>query len=35
VVKEYFWRDDEPFWSQRWGVAGSGFADYLRAAIAQ
>jgi LPS sulfotransferase NodH len=33
--EEYFWRDDEPAWSRRWGVAGSGFAAYLRAAIAQ
>jgi LPS sulfotransferase NodH len=31
--EEYFWRDDEPYWSERWGV--SGFTDYLRAAIAQ
>jgi trehalose 2-sulfotransferase len=31
--EEYFWRDDEGFWSRRWGV--EGFADYLRAAIAQ
>lgn len=31
--EEYFWRDDEPSWSRRWGV--EGFADYLRAAIAQ
>jgi trehalose 2-sulfotransferase len=30
--EEYFWRDDVPFWSRRWGV--SGFAEYLRAAIA-
>jgi trehalose 2-sulfotransferase len=30
--EEYFWRGDEPSWSERWGV--SGFADYLRAAIA-
>lgn len=30
--EEYFWRGDEPFWSERWGV--SGFADYLRAAVA-
>jgi LPS sulfotransferase NodH len=30
--EEYFWRGDEGSWSQRWGV--SGFADYLRAAIA-
>jgi hypothetical protein len=33
--EEYFWRDDEPYWSQRWGVAGLGFRDCLRAAIAQ
>lgn len=33
--EEYFWRDDEPDWSRRWGVAGAGFTDYLRAAIAQ
>jgi Stf0 sulphotransferase len=31
--EEYFWRDDEPDWSQRWSV--EGFADCLRAAIAQ
>jgi hypothetical protein len=31
--EEYFWRDDEPYWSQRWGV--EGFTDALRAAIAQ
>jgi LPS sulfotransferase NodH len=30
--EEYFWRGDEPVWSERWGV--SRFADYLRAAIA-
>jgi trehalose 2-sulfotransferase len=30
--EEYFWRDDEPEWSRRWGV--TGFADYLRAAVA-
>ena len=30
--EEYFWRGDEPFWSERWGV--SGFDEYLRAAIA-
>jgi trehalose 2-sulfotransferase len=31
--EEYFWRGDEPFWSERWRV--SGFAEYLRAAIAE
>lgn len=31
--EEYFWRDNEPDLSRRWGVAG--FTDYLRAAIAQ
>jgi trehalose 2-sulfotransferase len=31
--EEYFWRGDEPAWSERWGV--SGFADYLRATVAQ
>lgn len=30
--EEYFWRDDEPHWSEQWGV--TGFTDYLRAAIA-
>jgi trehalose 2-sulfotransferase len=30
--EEYFWRGDEPAWSERWGVAD--FADYLRAAVA-
>jgi LPS sulfotransferase NodH len=29
--EEYFWRDDEPFWSERWGV--STYADYLDKAI--
>ena len=33
--EEYFWRDNEPDLSRRWGVAGSGFTDYLRAAIEQ
>jgi trehalose 2-sulfotransferase len=31
--EEYFWRGDEPFWSERWRV--STFSDYLRAAIGQ
>lgn len=30
-AEEYFWRDDEPFWTRRWGT--SGFAAYLRAAL--
>jgi LPS sulfotransferase NodH len=29
--EEYFWRDDEPFWSERWSV--STYADYLNKAI--
>jgi trehalose 2-sulfotransferase len=29
--EEYFWRDDVPFWSQRWKT--STFAEYLAAAI--
>lgn len=29
--EEYFWRDDGPFWSERWGV--SNYADYLDKAI--
>jgi LPS sulfotransferase NodH len=29
--EEYFWRDDMPFWSERWKT--SSFADYLSAAI--
>src|SRR5579871_6914730 len=29
--EEYFWRDDEPFWRERWGV--SGYAGYLAAAL--
>jgi LPS sulfotransferase NodH len=31
--EEYFWRDDERRWSQRWRV--STFSDYLRAAVGQ
>ena len=31
--EEYFWRDDERRWSERWRV--STFRDYLRAAIEQ
>jgi LPS sulfotransferase NodH len=30
--EEYFWRDDEPFWKERWGV--SSYADYVAGAIA-
>ena len=29
--EEYFWRDDELFWSERWGV--STYADYLDKAL--
>jgi LPS sulfotransferase NodH len=29
--EEYFWRDDEPFWKNRWGV--SFYADYVAHAI--
>lgn len=32
VPEEYFWRDDEPSWSERWGV--SSYADYVCAAMA-
>ena len=31
--EEYFWRDDERFWKERWQV--SSYADYLAGAIAQ
>ena len=31
--EEYFWRDDEPFWSEQWNV--STYADYLDKAIEQ
>lgn len=30
---EYFWRGNEPFWKERWGV--SNYADYLMKAIEQ
>jgi LPS sulfotransferase NodH len=29
--EEYFWRDDEPAWRERWGV--SAYADYVERAI--
>jgi LPS sulfotransferase NodH len=31
--EEYFWRGDELFWTERWGV--SSFEDYLKKAIEQ
>jgi LPS sulfotransferase NodH len=31
--EEYFWRDDMPHWSARWGV--SSFGEYLAAALAE
>ena len=31
--EEYFWRNDEPFWKERWGV--SSYADYVAGAITQ
>lgn len=31
--EEYFWRNDEPFWKERWGV--SSYADYVAGAIAE
>jgi LPS sulfotransferase NodH len=31
--EEYFWRDDMPFWSDRWGV--SSFGEYLAAALTE
>ena len=31
--EEYFWRGDEPFWKERWGV--SDYGDYLKKAIEQ
>ena len=31
--EEYFWRNDEPFWKEHWGV--SSYADYVAGAIAQ
>ena len=31
--EEYFWRDDEAFWSGRWGT--STFPDYLHGALAE
>ena len=31
--EEYFWRGDEPFWKERWGV--SSYVDYLAGAITQ
>jgi LPS sulfotransferase NodH len=31
--EEYFWRDDEPFWRERWNV--SSFVDYLDRAFEQ
>lgn len=31
--EEYFWRNDEPFWKERWSV--SSYADYVAGAIAQ
>ena len=31
--EEYFWRGDEPFWKERWGV--SNYEDYLPKAIEQ
>jgi len=31
--EEYFWRDDEPFWKERWKV--SDYGDYLSKAIEQ
>ena len=31
--EEYFWRGDEPFWKERWGV--SDYGDYLIKAIEQ
>jgi hypothetical protein len=29
--EEYFWRDDEPFWKERWGV--SSYAGYVAGAV--
>lgn len=31
--EEYFWRNDEPFWKERWGI--SSYADYIAGAISQ
>lgn len=37
-AEEYFWRGDEASWASRWELpvpAGSGWPDYLRAALAE